>query len=82
MWSALIGLFVDARSERSCTGTMRITLARVSLLAGLFLLCLGGTAHAGAVAPEIDPGSAGGAIALAVTAGLLVLEHTRRKRVG
>jgi hypothetical protein len=46
---------------------------------GLLLVAAVGTASA-AVVPELDPGSAGSGIALAVGAALLIVERYRSRR--
>ena len=46
---------------------------------GLFLLAGIGSASASAV-PELDPGSAGSGIALAIGAALLIVERYRSRR--
>ena len=46
---------------------------------GLLWLAGSGSSFAGATVPELDPGSAVGGIALAITAAVLVLERYRRR---
>ena len=50
------------------------------LVAGGVLLVAGVGSAAAAVVPELDPGSAGSGIALAVGAALLIVERYRSRR--
>jgi len=48
-------------------------------ICGLLLLAGVGSSFAGALVPELDPGSAVGGIALAITAAVLLAERYRRR---
>jgi len=54
-------------------------LASIGVSCSLLLVALHGTALAGWVVPELDPGTAAGGLTLAVGVALLVIERFRRR---
>jgi len=62
---------IDRRLVANSTWTLGIC--------GLLWLAGAGSSIAGTLAPELDPGSAVGGIALAITAALLLAERYRRR---
>jgi hypothetical protein len=66
---------------KNLRGNRRAASNLVWTLTGCGLLWLAGvgSSFAGTLAPELDPGSAVGGIALAITAALLLAERYRRR---
>ena len=63
---------------RTNRGTM-LNVAWMLGACGLLWLAGAGSSFAGASVPEMDPGTAVGGIALAITAAVLVAERYRRR---
>ena len=66
---------MDSRLNRRLVSNLAWTLGTC----GILWLAGAGSSFAGTLAPELDPGSAVGGIALAITAAVLLAERYRRR---